>query len=430
MDVTPYIDEKPAPTLLFDRIPDRADVVRFMRPKDGGGWSPVTWSDFGRDIRRVTLWLNDGRLYRTDAAAVFASNSVEWLSAAMAIQAAGGTLVPVPADAAAERAAHIIEHSESRALFIGGTAELTKLLGVWRHLGGVGPIIAIGEVDIDEALAAADAFPGADGVPDADGLRDRIILWADAIEEGRSLIEADPAAFSQLLRQVTLQDRALMLYTSGRDGRRGGPARGVPLTHGSLAANARDWLIVNAPLLDERGADLLWLPFSHIFGLGEACLGNNLNYTSFLCQPEQVVDRLAEVKPTVLMSFPPLWEQLAARAKEEASPEAQRAKLGQLTGGRLKFCMSGGAGLQPSTKEFFLLKGLFLVDGYGLLEGSPTLTLNRHDAFDFEFHFRSRSTKPCLSRSNVRSVPQNHVFSRSNVRPGLQHLVLSRSPPR
>ena len=58
-----------------------------------------------------------------------------------------------------------------------------------------------------------------------------------------------------------------------------------------------DWLKCNAPLLDEGAVDLLWLPMSHIFGFGEACLGNTLGFTTYLCDPGERDGCLPEVRP-------------------------------------------------------------------------------------------------------------------------------------
>ena len=84
-----------------------------------------------------------------------------------------------------------------------------------------------------------------------------------------------------------------MLYTSGTTGN----PKGVPLTHRNTGVNGRDWLLCNGPLVEEDDVDLLWLPMSHIFGFGEACLGNTFGWTSYLCTPLDVVDRLPEVRP-------------------------------------------------------------------------------------------------------------------------------------
>jgi long-chain acyl-CoA synthetase len=171
----------------------------------------------------------------------------------------------------------------------------------------------------------------------------------------------------------------MMLYTSGTSGN----PKGVPLTHRNVSVNGADWLRVNAPLLDDAMTDLLWLPFSHIFGLGEACLGNTLGFTTTLADPATVIARLPEVAPSVFMSVPRVWEKLAAAAQDGGSPGA-RERLARLTGGRLRFCLSGGAGLKRDIKDFFQQCGILLLEGYGLTECSPTLTLNRPTDYRFD----------------------------------------------
>jgi long-chain acyl-CoA synthetase len=148
--------------------------------------------------------------------------------------------------------------------------------------------------------------------------------------------------------------------------------------------NGLDWLTCNAPLVDEGAIDLLWLPMSHIFGFGEACLGNTLGFTTYMTDPLRVVDKLPEVRPSVFMSVPSIWEKLAIKAMAEEDAGRRRETLLALTGGHLKFCLSGGAGLKKEVKELFHAAGMLIIEGYGLTETSPTLTLNRPDAFRFD----------------------------------------------
>jgi long-chain acyl-CoA synthetase len=182
------------------------------------------------------------------------------------------------------------------------------------------------------------------------------------------------------MKAIDLDAPAVMLYTSGTTGN----PKGVPLTHNNVGVNGRDWLVCNGPVIDEDAVDLLWLPFSHIFGFGEACLGNTLGFTTYMSDPASVLSRLPEVKPSVFMSVPAYWEKIAMSVATEPTTDKRKAKMAELTGGRFQFCLSGGAGLKREVKELFHECGVLIIEGYGLTETSPTLTLNRPDRFRFD----------------------------------------------
>jgi long-chain acyl-CoA synthetase len=92
------------------------------------------------------------------------------------------------------------------------------------------------------------------------------------------------------------------------------------------------------------------------------------------------------------MSVPAYWEKLAraivagpgAHDEGERGVEARKEALRRVTGGRLRFCLSGGAGLKVEIKQLLHACGVLVIEGYGLTETSPTLTLNRPDAFRFD----------------------------------------------
>ena len=91
-----------------------------------------------------------------------------------------------------------------------------------------------------------------------------------------------PGAFERTMDGVSLDQPGLMLYTSGTTRQPQGRPAHPPQRRASTGC---DWLRVQRAALDEGDVDLLWLPMSHIFGFGEACLGNTLGFTTLHVRP-------------------------------------------------------------------------------------------------------------------------------------------------
>jgi len=378
MDITPFLELKIAPRAVFDALEDRKTRVRFMVPTGPGEWRAVTWGAFAQEIRELAMFLATV-LKAGDRAAVYAPNRVEWASAALAIQAAGGVLVPVYPASTSEQLGYVVAHSDTKVLFVDTPALLGRVIGAWKDLAAVERVVLL-----DDALDAARVHESmrAKGleVPSFEEVERKVMSVSRARAVGAAKDREDPLAFERTMLSVSLDQPGQMLYTSGTSGN----PKGVPLTHRNVAVNGLDWLKCNAPLLEEGAVDILWLPMSHIFGLGEMCIGNTLGWTSYLSDPASCLTRLPEVKPSVFFSVPSHWEKLAVQAMHEPTPAARLEKFKAVTGGKLSFCLSGGAGLKREVKDFFYSCGLLLVEGYGLTETSPTLTLNRPDAFRFD----------------------------------------------
>jgi long-chain acyl-CoA synthetase len=348
MDVTPYLTIRPAPCAVLDRVPARANDVRFRVRGPDGAWGVVTWGEFAAQIRAVAAWLIRAGIQPGDRCAVYAHNSVAWGAAALGIQAAGAVMVPIYPASTAEQVAYVVGHAGVRALFVGGGELRARISGL--------PVEHVVDLVCDWATICATPD---DGAPD------------------RSAVDARVAA-------IDLDAPGLLLYTSGTSGN----PKGVPLTHRNVGVNAGDWLRCNAPLLETGYRDLLWLPMSHIFGFGELCLGNTLEWETWMASPADALQVLPDVAPEVFFSVPAYWEKLArgvlAEAGEWGDREARRRALVRQSGGRLRFCLSGGAGLKVEIKELLKDCGLLVIEGYGLTETSPTLTLNRPDAYRFD----------------------------------------------
>ncbi len=380
MDVSKYMDLNPAARVVFNCLPERRTRVRFMVPDGQGDWRAITWGAFANEIEAVGLYLNSIGLKLGDRATILANNCVEWMSAALGIQAAGGVMVPIYSSSTAEQIAYVVEHSDARVLFVDSDKLLRRVLEQWEQVeAGLLRIIALNDtLDVAKSLEALRAEGKA--APSASKVSEKFVNWSQVRSQGRALAEESPDKIYQLLDNVSIDHNAVMLYTSGTTGL----PKGVPLTHRNVGVNGRAWMQCNAPLLEEGYVDLLWLPLSHIFGFGEVCLGNTLGFVTYWTDPVNVLSQLPEVRPEVFMSVPRMFEKMATAAMDESTQKAQRAKLDAITGGNLKFCLSGGAGLKREVKEFLFTHDMLIIEGYGLTEASPTLTLNRPSDFRFD----------------------------------------------
>ena len=343
MDVTTLLQVAPAPRAVFDKLPTHRHRVRF-HVRSGEGWTPVTWGEFATQIRGVARWLVEHELEAGERVAIFAPNSIEWGAAALGAQTAGAVFVPIYPASTPEQVAYILEHAEIRYVFV----------------AGAGPIATL-----EKARAMIPSAP------------EVVALAADTWRDASARDTAAPTLVDARLGALELDQVGMMLYTSGTSGN----PKGVPLTHRNVGSNGADWLVCNAPLLEAGDRDLLWLPMSHIFGWGELCAGNLLGWETYMATPADVLDLLPGVAPQVFMSVPAYWEKIARaiQAGRDTSDAVRR-----VTGGRLRFCLSGGAGLKVEIKQLLHQHGVLIIEGYGLTETSPTLTLNRADAFRFD----------------------------------------------
>ncbi len=382
MDVTPYLDIAIAPKFLFDSLAERKDRVRFWVPQPGAGtnldaYTKVTYGEFASDVRAVAGFLAD-LLVPGDRASIFAPNRVEWASAALGIQAVGGVVVPAYPASTPAQLGYVLSHSDAKVVFVDTAALLAKVFEAWPLLTLVERVILL-----DGALDAARVLDKmrAEGKPTpGDDVLEKIVPFPEVVRLGNAWNEAHPGGFEARMNAVDVDSPGMMLYTSGTSGN----PKGVPLSHRNVGTNGRDWLALNGPLVPENAVDVLWLPMSHIFGFGEMNLGNILGMTSYMSDPAGCISLVPVVKPHVFMSVPSHWEKLAAPAMKATDAATQKARLQECTGGRMSFCLSGGAGLSRDVKEFYHQAGILIVEGYGLTETSPTLTLNRSDAFRFD----------------------------------------------
>ncbi|MCO4783226.1 MAG: long-chain fatty acid--CoA ligase [Candidatus Cloacimonetes bacterium] len=346
-----------AAKILLENAQKYKDEIRFQIPVEDG-FQAVLWDEYLDKTRSIALYLNHIGVTRDDKVAVYSGTCVEWVYAGFAAQASQGVLVPVYHSNTKDQVHYVLEHSDAKVVFV-QKVYLQNVLDSLQKLPLIQKVVCI-DGDFDHPL---------------------VVSLNDVYEQGAQLHLQKPSLFHDLVHAIQKDDIASMIYTSGTTGQ----PKGVLLSHENVVDNGEDWLTVLEDQIPQERVDLLWLPLSHIFGWGEIGLGNTLNFTTWFVNPKNVLSLMPDRKPTVFMSVPAYWEKLYIQAQDKARDGSDPlANLLELTGGRLQFCLSGGAGLKREVKDFFLKAGMFIVEGYGLTEASPTLTMNSRHDYDFD----------------------------------------------
>ena len=364
------------------RSPDSCAYRRFDH--QGGCCECTSWAETAARAGRWQAALRREGLQPGDRVAVMLRNSLEWVLFDLAALGLGLVTVPLYVNDRAENFALIIEESQSRLLLIEGVEHWERIREVQGRLDSLLRIVSLTRActrECDPRLALLD-----DWLPDS----------AESYVAGSWPADA----------------LATIVYTSGTTGR----PKGVMLSHANILANA--WAGISRVPIHTDDLFLSFLPLSHTL---ERTAGY---YVPIMCGAgvahcrslEQLADDLAAVRPTVIISVPRVFERVYRKISERlaAGPRWKR-RLFELTiavgwrrflysqgrggwspllllwplldrlvaqrvmttlGGRVRLAISGGAPLNPDIARFFIALGLGLLQGYGLTETSPTVSVN------------------------------------------------------
>jgi long-chain acyl-CoA synthetase len=381
--------------LLFDAVatyhkPDALQVKR------NGRYQPISHDTLLERIRRTAFGLEDIGVRAGDRVAILSENCPEWAIADYACLTLGATDVPIYPNLPPDQICYILRDSGAVAIFVSTAEQLAKVAAVRGECSALRRVITFAD------------SPGA-----AD-------MTLSALETSGAQVDSDARrkAFEARALAVRPEDLATIIYTSGTTGE----PKGVMLTHDNIYSNA----IVGAKAIPFAGNDtcLSFLPLSHIFERTGGhytmlATGTSIAYAESV---DTVPLNMTEVRPTLVLSVPRLYEKMYARVLENAvtggalkrriffwaravadrwadvrlaggTPRgalaiqykiAQRlvfSKLQARTGGRLRYFVSGGAPLAPEINKFFYAAGLVVLEGYGLTETSPVISLNTPDNF-------------------------------------------------
>lgn len=350
--------------------------VHYRDASAGAAWLERSWSDFERDVLAVASALVDGGVKQGDTVLLLSENRVEWLICDFGIQAAGAITVPIYPNVTAEMAETIA--SDSAAAYA---------------------------IASDQALASK--------LSAAAGLR-HIALMDREVADWLKQPAGNAVEVSARLARLSPEDLCTIVYTSGTTG----VPKGVELRHRNLVDITRAAVRVH-PVSDTDTA-LSWLPYAHVFGrINDVFVGVMVGLEAWVSRgPDHLAEEIGQVKPTVICSVPRVYEKMYAAVLARVSREtptrrrifnwavrvgarfarterpgallrvqrgiADRLVLRNvrqlLTGGRLRFFVTGGAGLAKEIEEFFWALGVPILNGWGLTETSSGVCSNTlHD---------------------------------------------------
>ncbi len=374
--------------LFFTTVDRHADLPFAFRSKVAGMWVPITHREASQRVQAISLGLRELGVQPGDRVGIVSENRPEWALTDYACLAARAADVPIYPTLTPKQTEYILHDSESVVVCCSTDAQVAKVLEVRSGLPGLKQVIAF----------------------DASVRREGVLTLAEVEAKGRAAIGKYPDWKREALA-VPPDDLATLIYTSGTTG----DPKGVMLSHHNIWSNVQ--AVLQIIPVGQGDSCLSMLPLSHSYErmvdytLFQA--GVLINYAESF---DTVAANLQEVKPTVVLSVPRLYEKVYARVLENAlSGSAKRAiffwakragdewathtlarlrvpgglsfkkkiadklvfsKLQARTGGQIRFFVSGAAPLSADIAKFFFSAGLPVIEGYGLTESSPVLTLN------------------------------------------------------
>jgi long-chain acyl-CoA synthetase len=380
---------------LLDQVRGRAGMPA-LYSRSGDRWLSITWGQFGEGARRVASFLLDQGIRPGDHVAIWAANRPEWHTADAAILLIRGCPVPVYQTLSADQARYVLDHSETRVVFVENEAILARVLQQRDQLRHLQRVVVM------EGLEQ----------PSPDGF---VLPWQGALASGDESLPRNGDTIDARAAETRMDDVVTLIYTSGTTG----PPKAVMLTHDNIAASAEGLEGVVEVGAEDRV--LSYLPLAHV---AERMVSEFRSYrygnpTWFLDGLANLGPRLREVRPTHFFAVPRVWEKMAAqiRRQVDTSPPARRAaarwalrtgrhvadlrERGVPIAPRLqrrldladrlvlaklraaiglddtRILASGAAPIDPEVLRFFQSMGLEICEVYGQSENTGSTTLNR-----------------------------------------------------
>ncbi len=364
------------------------NLDRMMLYRDAGKWLPVTSREFGKSVARTARTLRAWGIVPGDRVAILSENRPEWPVADMACLLLGAVTVPLYTTLTAEQSAFMLNDSGCRAIFVSSDQQLHKILSI------------LPQTQIERIVVMDPVDPTGDLAPFVGKCATMSQITLQGPEDLGPEIECRA-------RSIGPDDLATIVYTSGTTG----TSKGAMLTHGNIASNIQCSLL--GFNMQPGLISISFLPLCHITArhVDFAMLyhGVTLAYCPFM---DRLPTSLLEVRPTVFVAVPRVYEKIYAQAQQKAKGFPKRSifnwalsvgrshkpeilagqtptsrswrlanklvfsKIREGLGGRVGVFISGGAPLGREIAEWYASAGIRIHEGYGLTETSPVIAVN------------------------------------------------------
>ena len=379
---------------MFDQsVQDYSNKPALAHKPKGDTYQDISYAELGESVDAFSKGLSALGVQKGYRVAILSENRPEWAISDFGILKAGAVNVPMFSTLTAAQVSYILKDSGAKVICVSTKDQLEKVIAIRDEVPSLEQVIIYNEIE--------------DGVPEG------VSQFVDVCSRGKDV--------DTPIEGSTDEDEiATIIYTSGTTGN----PKGVMLTHANFLSNFN----AAKSLIDVGETDVLlsFLPLSHVFErLGGHYVplfsGAKIAYAE---STFTVAQNMQEVSPTVMLSVPRLYETMhdrVLRAVQAGSSLKQKifhwgvsvgsavssviqqgkkpsailqlqqniadklvfAKLKAATGGQLRFFVSGGAALPQSIAEFFHAAGILILEGYGLTETSPVISLNHPEKWKF-----------------------------------------------
>ena len=388
------VDYQNVHQMLKKTVDEKPDRPAYRWFDNQGASDSVTWGEFYDQLKQVSKSLMALGVEKNDKVVILSYSCYKWVLCDLAINTAGGVTVGIYQSNLAADCKYIINHSDSVVIFLENKEQLDKVLKIRDELPNVRKVVMF------------------NGEPK--GGDDWVLSFDKFMELGKKVSEKE---LQKRIQEITPADMACIVYTSGTTG----VPKGGVLTHDNMTFTPQS--VKGCLQVFDDDETFLFLPLAHVFArtcvYATLLVGATLNFARSM---DTIVDDLKLAQPHWFPSVPRIYEKVYSKVVSGAEAKGGAAlkifnwaievgdqmadcllaketppfmlalkhkiatklvfsKLHAALGGRIRFCISGAAPLEPAIAKFFIGAGVIVLEGLGMTENSSFTNVNRIDNY-------------------------------------------------